>query len=96
MNNKKSKASGRMVANAFLSARDSMVLLDPMGALAAVTANRAKRNGGSVMTLNPFVVLPPEQVEKCGKWFRLLATAAISDLSKAQRKEDDERKRKRE
>jgi hypothetical protein len=75
MNNEKSKVSGRMVADAFLAPRGSMVLLDPKGALAAVTANRTKKNGDGVMTLNPFVVLPLETFDPCGKWFRLCTTA---------------------
>jgi hypothetical protein len=92
--NKKRKASGRVPHPALLSPQRSIVLLDPKSELVAVTANKAKKNGGGVVTLNPFLVLP--SLEKLrGKWFRLGIEAAIKDHIKVQRKEGNERQQQR-
>jgi len=94
MNKKKRKASGRVPLDALLSAKDSMVLLDPKGELFAVMANKAKKNGGGTVTVNPFVVLPSLD-DLCSKWFRLCIGAAMKDLIKVQRKEGNERRQRK-
>jgi len=96
-NTRKRKASGRLVLDALFSAKDSMVLIDPKGELAAVTAHKTKKNRRGVLTLNPFIVLPAETLgQHAAKWFRLGVTTAISDLMKKQRKEGHERQQQRE
>jgi len=96
MNNKKRKASGRVPLDALLSAKDSMVLLDPKGELFAVMADKTKKNGGGTVTVNPFIVLPSlEKSDLCSKWFRLCIGAAMKDLKKVQRKEGNERQQRK-
>lgn len=85
-NTKKSKASGRLDLDALFSEKGSMVLIDPMGELAAVTAHKTKKNMHGFPAVNPFVVLPPQVPGNMPRWFRLLVTAAISDLMKKQKK----------
>ncbi len=95
-NNKKRKASGREPLDALLSPERSIVLLDPKGELAAVIARKTKKNRRGILTINPFVVLPPQGPGFMPqKWFRLSVTAAISDLMKKQRKEGHERQQQR-
>lgn len=86
------KGSGQVPLPALLSQQRSIVLFDPKGELCAVTANKAKKNGGGVMAVNPFIVLPsPEKFEQqCGKWFRLCIGAAMSEHIKKQRKAGNE------
>lgn len=91
------KGSGQVPLPALLSPQRSIMLLDPKGELCAVTANKAKKIGGGVVAVNPFIVLPsPEKFEQqCGKWFRLCIGAAIQDHINKQRKEGNERRQRK-
>jgi hypothetical protein len=91
--NKKRKASGQVPVAALLAPQHSIVLIDPKSELAALTAHKTKRSRRGVLTVNPFLVLPPDHLEACGKWFRLCVKTAIADLIKGQRKEGNERQR---
>jgi len=78
--NKNRKASG---LGALLSRQHSIMLIDAKGELTALIRGKAEENGDSgVLTINPFVLLPPEETEKCGKWFRLCVKTTIADLIK--------------
>jgi len=93
---KKRKASGQVPLPALLSPQRSIVLLDPKGELSAVMADKAKKNGGGAVAVNPFVALPSlEKSDLCGKWFRLCIGAAMKDLIKVQRKEGNERRQRK-
>lgn len=93
--NKKRKASGRVPVAALLAPKRSIVLLDPKGESFAMMANRAQKNRRGVLTLNPFVVLPPDQLAASKKWFRLSLSTAINDLIKGQRKESNDRQQRK-
>jgi hypothetical protein len=86
MNNKKTKASGRVPVDALHSANGSMIVLDCKGELAAVMSGNAKRKQGSVAVVNPFLVLSPDHIEICRKAFRHCMAEALNDLMKAERK----------
>ncbi len=79
--NKTRQRTRRGLFTALLSARGSMIVIDPKSECAAVVRGKAKNNGG-VPVFNPFVVLPPKQVEKSATWFRLSLAAALGDLQR--------------
>jgi hypothetical protein len=85
MNKKKRNALGRLPLDPLLSRQQSIVVIDPKSELAAVMRGTAKTNGG-VRVIDPFAVLPPEQAERSGKWFRLAVGSANSDFQRKEAK----------
>jgi hypothetical protein len=89
---KKAKTAPKQMFTAFLSGT-SRIVIDPKSELAAVARGKSK-NGATLTTLNPFLVLPTDQLEAMKKWFPLCVATAMDEVTKGQRKEANEHQRK--
>ena len=92
---KKRKASGQLLRAGLLSPRHSIVLVDPMGELCAVTANRSRKTRHGALAIDPFVVLPSDTFEQARKWFRLCMATALRACIKKQKREGNERQQRK-